>query len=203
MPGMVMPGCSSTGADSGPSATELVLVLVLLLSLYVLGTAVWRHLHRTEIAAYSAVADGLGCAVHALGMIAMALLMLGTVRSVGPLRVYTAVFLMLAAVFLVRAWRGSPDARRDEVWRALVHASMAYMFWSDEMLATTAVCLALYLLYIGDHLRRSPLEAPAPGVARERMVAPSPHLVGTTGHLAIAVAMMLMLVLMQWPAVFG
>lgn len=206
MPGMAMPGCPSSAPAAagrgGPSATDLALVLVLVLSVYVLGTFAWRHLRRAEIAGYSAFADGFGCVAHALGMIAMSLLMLRTVPTIGPLWAYMVVFATLTVLFLVRAVRAAPDGRRDEVWTAFVHASMVYMFWSVGVVPITAVCLVLYLLFIAEHVRRSLREAPLSAPARERVVAASPNLVGLTGHLAIAAAMMLMLALMQWPAVF-
>jgi hypothetical protein len=108
-----------------------------------------------------------------------------------------AAFGLLTAAFLVAAVRGSPAARREQIWRAFVHGSMVYMFWSVEVVAITAACLVVYVLFIADHLR-SHRDSPWP---RRGLAAPA-HLVGMTGHLAIAAAMMLMLALMQWPSFF-
>src|ERR1035437_4987457 len=150
MPGMVMPGCASSVPSSraqiGPPVIELALILVIILSAYVLFIFTWRYIQRGHIASYHALPDLLGHTVHALGMIGMALLMIGTLTSIGPLVAYIIAFSLFAVIFLVRIIvRWSSCDRRSELWHLFINASMAYMFSATNVAAIPIRCLALSL----------------------------------------------------------
>ncbi|HVB13351.1 MAG TPA: DUF5134 domain-containing protein [Candidatus Dormibacteraeota bacterium] len=205
MPGMVMPGCASSvlpsHAQSGPPLIELALILVIILSTYVLLIFSWRYLQRGHIASYRTLPDLLGHTVHALGMIGMALLMIGTVAYIGPLVAYVVAFGMFAAVFLVRlirTWRTCN--RRSESWHVFINASMAYMFSATNIPVITITCLIVYLGFVGSTLReaRQPAESTT-GTLNDQ---PSLRMLGANGDVTIAISMMLMLTVTQWPKFF-
>jgi hypothetical protein len=206
MPGMVMPGCASSVPSSraqiGPPVIELALILVIILSAYVLFIFTWRYSQRGHIASYHALPDLLGHTVHALGMIGMALLMIGTLTSIGPLVAYIIAFSLFAVIFLVRIIvRWSSCDRRSELWHLFINASMAYMFSATNVAAITISCLVLYLAFIAGTLRQS-RRTSQNGVS-SRDDRPSLRVLGTNGDLTIAFSMMLMLTLTQWPQLFG
>ncbi len=205
MPGMLMPGCASavppSQARSGPPVIELILILVVILSAYVLFFFIWRFLQRGSIISYHALPDLLDHGVHALGMIGMALLMIGTLRYIGPLLAYVAAFSLFALVFLVRlgaSWASC--SRRAGVWHVFINASMAYMFGAVDVAWITAACLVVYLGFISVALRGGgpPLEAGLGSGPERRGL----RALGSDGDLTIAVSMMLMLAVTQWPQFF-
>ncbi|MFZ0217624.1 MAG: hypothetical protein WAM30_16970, partial [Candidatus Dormiibacterota bacterium] len=155
MPGMSMPGCPSPAPAASPSSgaalsgTHVVLVLIVALSLFVLFAFTWRAVQRARIPGYRWASDWLGHGVHAPGMIAMSLLMLGVVPSIGPPWAYEAGYGALALVFLGLALtaRGRLRPSRDG-WHLFLHLSMVYMFARLELLPLTVVFLALYVLFI-------------------------------------------------------
>lgn len=199
-----MPGCATTvpsPSQSGPPLIELALILVIILSTYVLLVFVWRYLQRGHIARYQRLPDLLGHTAHAVGMIGMALLMLGTVATIGPLVAYVIAFMVLALIFLVRlllGWR-SHDAQA-ETWHFFINASMAYMFSATNYTAVTVVCLVAYLCFAVLTLRgsRRSLELPPNG----RSELPSLRTLGINGDVTIAISMVLMLTITQWPQWF-
>lgn len=206
MPGMVMPGCASSppssGTQSGPPVIELALILIIILSTYVLFIFTWRYLQRRHIAGYHALPDLLDHSVHALGMIAMAVLMIGAVASIGPLLGYVIAFALLAVVFLVRLivkWHSCD--RRSEFWHVFVNGSMAYMFSFTNVVAATIVCLIIYAAFISATARDSRRGIPSDN--RSPKDRQSLRVLGSNGDLTIAFSMMLMLVLTQWPQLFG
>jgi hypothetical protein len=204
MPGMVMPGCATTvpsRSQIGPPIIELALIVVIVLSTYVLFIFIWRYLQRGHIASYQTLPDLLGHAAHALGMIGMALLMIGTVTTIGPLVAYLVAFGAFAVLFLVRLTvGGSSRDRRAESWHFFINASMAYMFSATNIAAITAACLVIYVCFIGLSARtsRSSLEGRGGGLQES----PSLRLLGVNGDITIAVSMMLMLTVTQWPQWF-
>lgn len=204
MPGMVMPGCATTvpsRSQIGPPIIELALIVVIVLSTYVLFIFIWRYLQRGRIASYQALPDLLGHAAHALGMIGMALLMIGTVASIGPLVSYVVAFGVFALLFLVRLIAGwSSRDRRADGWHFFINASMAYMFSATNIAVVTAACLIFYVCFIGLSVRssRSSLEGRGGGLRES----PSLRLLGVNGDITIAVSMMLMLTVTQWPQWF-
>ncbi|HVB52882.1 MAG TPA: DUF5134 domain-containing protein [Candidatus Acidoferrales bacterium] len=206
MSGMLMPGCASAAppshAQPGPPVIELALTLVIILSSYVLLIFIWRYFQRGHIASYHALPDLLGHTVHALGMIGMALLMIGTVASIGPLTAYVGAFALFAAVFLVRLiTRWSTCDRHSEGWHLFINASMAYMFSAANVSAITIVCLVVYLWFIGSTVRTA--RHPSEASTGSRIDRPSLRVLGTNGDLTIAVSMMLMLTVTQWPQLFS
>jgi hypothetical protein len=205
MPGMVMPGCataaSPSSSQSGPPVIELALILVIILSAYVLFIFIWRYLQRGHIVSYHALPDLLGHTVHALGMIGMALLMIGTVASLGPLLGYVVAFVVFAGVFLVRLVRRWDSCdRRSESWHLFINASMAYMFSATNVSGLTVGCLVVYLGFIGSTLRAA--QSPSDSSNGSGLDRPSLRVLGTNGDVTIAVSMMLMLTITQWPQLF-
>jgi hypothetical protein len=205
MPGMVMPGCATSTPPSrtasGPPTIELALILIIILSAYVVLIFTWRFIRRRRISSYSAFSDWFGHTAHALGMIAMALLMIGTIRYIGPLRAYMVVFGLFALVFLLRLiTKWSTCNRRIELWHVFISASMAYMFSATDLSAVTVGCLLLYIAFVASELRKSSWRGgsgmPAGGERR------SLRILEINGDLTIAFSMMLMLALNQWPNLF-
>jgi len=206
MAGMVMPGCAnaapSSGTQLGPPVIELALILIIILSAYVLFIFTWRYLQRRHIARYHALPDLLDHSAHALGMMAMAVLMIGVVESIGPLVGYVIAFALLAVVFLVRLlvkWNSCD--RRSELWHVFVNGSMAYMFSFTNVVAATIVCLIIYVAFISATARDSRRSISSDNRSLEDRQ--SLRVLGSNGDLTIAFAMMLMLTLTQWPQLFG
>jgi hypothetical protein len=206
MPGMVMPGCASSVPSSskqlGPPVIELALILIIILSAYVLFIFTWRYLQRRHIVRYHALPDLLDHSVHALGMIAMAVLMIGVVGSIGPLIGYVIAFALFAAVFLLRLivrWHSCD--RRSESWHVFVNGSMAYMFSFTNVAAATIVCLVIYVAFMVATARASRGKVSSERDTNEDR--PSLRVLGSNGDLTIAFSMMLMLTLTQWPQLFS
>lgn len=206
MPGMVMPGCASSapssGTQLGPPVIELALVLIVILSAYVLCIFTWRYLQRRHIAGYHALPDLLDHSAHALGMIVMAVLMIGVVESIGPLVGYVIAFALLAVVFLIRllvTWHSCD--RRSEFWHVFVNASMAYMFSFTNFAAATIVCLVIYVAFVSATARDTRRSISSDNRSHEDRQ--SLRVLGSNGDLTIAFSMMLMLTLTQWPQLFG
>jgi len=203
---MVMPGCASSVPSSskqlGPPVIELLLILIIILSAYVLFIFTWRYLQRRHIAAYHALPDLLDHSVHALGMIAMAVLMIGVVGSIGPLVGYVIAFALFAVVFLIRLIvRWDSCDRRSDFWHVFVNGSMAYMFSFTNVAAATIVCLVIYVAFMVAIARASRRQVPFGEDTREDR--PSLRVLGSNGDLTIAFSMMLMLTLTQWPQLFS
>lgn len=200
MPRMVMPGCGRYGspAGGGPPLLEWALILITALCVYVLVIFGWRFLRRSEIPGYSPISEFVGHDVHALAMIGMSLLTIGTLASIGPLIAYVLVFAALALFFLARlALRWGSGHRAPELGHAFTSASMAYMFSARDLVEVTVACLVLYSLLVLAELRRAGVESERRGRIRAL------QRLGTNGSVAIALSMMLMLALMQWPATFA
>lgn len=217
-PGMVMPGCnagsrgSSTGnllagtpASLAPAMRD---ALLLVLGLAVLGLILflWRLGRHRQIPGYDWVTDWLGHGgAHAVGMILMTALVLGWVASIGPVWIYPAGYAGLALLFGVRALAARDASRRtSDLWHVFVQLSMVYMFgmlWLGPVLVLTAVFLVLYGSFTVDHLSRAFRDA-GPDAAL-RTDGKRTGIAGTLGHLAISCSMVLMFILMQWPAAFG
>ncbi|MGH7643928.1 MAG: DUF5134 domain-containing protein [Candidatus Dormibacteria bacterium] len=205
MSGMVMPGCASSAppsqTQSGPPVIELALILVIILSAYVLVIFIWRYLQRAHISRYHTLLDLVGHTVHALGMIGMTTLMIGTVTYIGPLGIYVVVFALFTGVFLVRlVGRWSSCDRRSEGWHLFINASMAYMFSTTSVSGITILCLVLYLGFIVTTVWES--RHPSPSRSSNGQDLPSLRALGINGDLTIAFSMMLMLSVTQWPQLF-
>ncbi|MFZ0995300.1 MAG: DUF5134 domain-containing protein [Candidatus Dormiibacterota bacterium] len=186
----------------GPPVIELALILIIILSAYVLFIFTWRYLQRRHIARYHALPDLLDHSVHALGMIAMAVLMIGVVGSIGPLVGYVIAFALFAAVFLIRLiirWHACD--RRSEFWHVFVNGSMAYMFSFTNIAAATVACLVIYVAFMVATARASRRKVSSGGDTREDRQ--SLRVLGSNGDLTIAFSMMLMLTLTQWPQLFS
>lgn len=204
MPGMVMPGCATvipSRSQVGPPVIELVLIVVIVLSIYVLVIFTLRSLQRGQLARYQALPDLVGHATHALGMIGMALLMLGTVARIGPLLAYVVAYAGFALIFVIRLSFGwTTRDHRGESWHFFINASMAYMFSATNITLVTVTCLLTYLSFVGLTIRSSQrsLEDPGGGLRDS----PSLRLLGINGDVTIAISMTLMLTVTQWPQWF-
>jgi hypothetical protein len=206
MPGMVMPGCASSVPNSstqlGPPVIEPALILIIILSAYILFIFTWRYLQRRHISGYHALPDLLDHSVHAMGMIAMAILMLGAVESIGPLVGYVIAFALFAVVFLIRLLvRWDSCDRRSEFWHVFVNGSMAYMFSFTNVVTATLAFLVIYVAFIVATVRESRRHVSAENRTREDRQ--SLRMLGSNGDLTIAFSMMLMLTLTQWPQLFS
>ncbi|HUY25123.1 MAG TPA: DUF5134 domain-containing protein [Candidatus Saccharimonadales bacterium] len=186
----------------GPPVIELALILIIVLSTYVLFIFTWRYLQRRHIVGYHALPDLLDHSAHALGMIAMALLMIGAVASIGPLLGYVIAFALLAVVFLIcLIVRWHSCDRRAESWHVFVNGSMAYMFSFTNVAAATVALLVIYLAFMIATVRDSRRRTSSESSTREDRR--SLRTLGSNGDLTIAFSMMLMLTLTQWPQLFG
>jgi hypothetical protein len=203
---MVMPGCASSVPNSstqlGPPVIEPALILIIILSAYILFIFTWRYLQRRHISGYHALPDLLDHSVHAMGMIAMAILMLGAVESIGPLVGYVIAFALFAVVFLIRLLvRWDSCDRRSEFWHVFVNGSMAYMFSFTNVVTATLAFLVIYVAFIVATVRESRRHVSAENRTREDRQ--SLRMLGSNGDLTIAFSMMLMLTLTQWPQLFS
>ncbi|MGC1185048.1 MAG: hypothetical protein WBA31_07850, partial [Candidatus Dormiibacterota bacterium] len=125
----------------------------------------------------------------------------GTVASIGPLLAYVAAYAAFAFVFVIRLSFGwSTRDHRGESWHFFINASMAYMFTATNIMAVTVVCLFVYVGFVGLtlHSSQSSLEDPGQGLPDS----PSLRLLGINGDVTIAISMMLMLTVTQWPQWF-
>jgi hypothetical protein len=135
-------------------------------------------------------------------MIAMAVLMIGVVGSIGPLIGYVVAFTVFAVVFLVRLiLRWHSCDRRSEFWHVFVNGSMAYMFSFTNVAVATIACLLIYVAFMVATARASRSGVSSGGGTREDRQ--SLRVLGSNGDLTIAFSMMLMLTLTQWPQLFS
>jgi hypothetical protein len=201
MPGMVMPGCRAPflmgGARGGPTVLEIWMVAIIVLSAYAGLVFAGRYLVRAHTPHYSATSDWLGHAAHAPGMIAMALLMMGTLSTIGPLWIYMGIYGLFGLVFLVRSFLPRHSSCRGaELWHAFVNASMVYMFSFSDVVLVTLTCLLLYGAVIVFEVWRGLRATSVP--PHSGSAARALNLVGVNGSVALGVSMMLMLAVMQW-----
>jgi hypothetical protein len=203
---MVMPGCASyapalrTGA--GPSLIKPILIIVVALAAFSAVIFIVRLLLRSRISNYSVVSDLLGHVLPALGLAAISLLTIGALRSLGPLLVYTCAFMALAVVLLIRL-----IARRDaayfvpHVWVVLLALAMAYVFTAASVVPLTVAAVVLSLAFIGEVFRRGSRDPQPPTASSPGRRALST--LGTNGEVALAIAVVLLLAVSQWPHVFS
>ncbi|MGC1185694.1 MAG: hypothetical protein WBA31_11190 [Candidatus Dormiibacterota bacterium] len=205
MSGMVMPGCASyapalrTGA--GPSLIKPLLIIAVVLAAFSATIFILRLLLRSRIRNYSSVSDLLGHVLPAAGLAAMSLLTIGTLRSLGPLLLYTAGFTVLAAVLLIRAVTHWDTARLvQDLWVLLLALTMAYVFSAASIVPLTVLVLLLSLAFVGEVLRRGGLDSQLPTVnSPGRRILST---LGSNGEVALAIALVLLLAVSQWPRVF-
>ncbi len=217
MPGMTMAGCRAFAASSinhlvSPGATVLppgvrdMLLIALGLSFLGLVLFLCRLAWHRQIPRYRWTSEWLGHGgAHAVGMILMTTLMLGWVSTIGPAWAYLIIYGALALVFALHALvAGEAAIRTDDLWHVFVQLSMVYMFGilgQSPAVALTAAFLVFYGALTVDGLRDA-LQKAGPDAALRGDRAPA-RAAGTIGHLAISVSMVIMFVVMQWPALFS
>ena len=217
MSGMVMPGCASYApalrSGAGPSLIKPILIIVVALGAFSAAIFILRLLLRSRISNYSAVSDLLGHVLPALGLAAISLLTIGALRSLGPLLVYTAAFMVLAAVLLIRLITRWDGARLVQaLWVLLLAIAMAYVFSAASVVPLTVAVLLLSLAFVGEVLRRGGvdlsdldarggLDPQLPTVSSSGRRALST--LGSNGEAALAIALVLLLAVSQWPRVFS
>jgi hypothetical protein len=178
------------------------MILIIALSFCAWAIFAWRYALRAKIPHYSVISDWLGHAAHAPGMIAMALLMMGALSSIGPLWIYMAIYGACALVFSARLlvrWDTVP--RRVELWHIFVNLSMVYMFSFADIQPVTIICLLLYaamLVLDASRMMRAQGAEPQTTSAVRVLNAFDSH-----GGLALSFSMMLMLAIMRWAFPFS
>lgn len=204
MPGMAMPGCPATEhpttASLSLSTTDGLLLLIIALSVFVVLVFGWRYAARSDIRGYSLFSDLMGHVLHAPGMILMSLLMLGAISSLGPRWPYMLVYGAFSLIFTARLCiLRNPVRARGDLWHIFTHASMVYMFRAHSLALITIPCLVIYVLIIADYGWQSwkGFESGVTLRGSHRTL----YLLGTTGHIGIALSMMLMIAIMQWPTI--
>jgi hypothetical protein len=179
-----------------------ILIIVVALGAFSAAIFILRLLLRSRISNYSAVSDLLGHVLPALGLAAISLLTMGALRSLGPLLVYTAAFMVLAAVLLIRLITRWDGARLVQaLWVLLLALAMAYVFSAASVVPLTVAVLLLSLAFVGEVLRRGGLDPQPPTVSSSGRRALST--LGSNGEAALAIALVLLLAVSQWPRVFS
>lgn len=205
MSGMVMPGCASYAPalrnGAGPSLIKPILIIVVALATFSAAIFILRLLLRSRISNYSAMSELLGHVLPALGLGAVSLLTIGALGSLGPLFLYTSAFIVLAVLLLIRLvtrWR--TPRRIQGMWVLLLALALAYVFSAASIVPLTVVVVLLSLAFVGEVLRRGGLDPQlstvnSPG---RRMLST----LGSNGEVALAIALVLLLAVSQWPRVF-
>ncbi len=170
-------------------------VLCLILSLFVTAAYSIRIWFRNDVR-YDGVSEWVGHGFHGIGMTYMSYVMLGALPAFVPFDWLAVFFAACTAVFVLRLIFGWYYIWWWDVLHVVGSASMAYMFidmsrWSPwftlVFLSYYAAIIVIYVYYMREHAR---IAAWRPRFA---------GLLSDAGHHAMAVAMIMMLVMMQWP----
>jgi hypothetical protein len=178
-----------------------ILIIVVALATFSAAIFILRLLLRSRISNYSAMSELLGHVLPALGLGAVSLLTIGALGSLGPLFLYTSAFIVLAVLLLIRLvtrWR--TPRRIQGMWVLLLALALAYVFSAASIVPLTVVVVLLSLAFVGEVLRRGGLDPQlstvnSPG---RRMLST----LGSNGEVALAIALVLLLAVSQWPRVF-
>ncbi len=206
MSGMIMPGCASytpsLRAGAGPSLIKPLLIIAVVLATISVVIFVVRLLRRKDIANYSTLGEFVGHVAPAVGLAGIALVTLGAIPTLGPLLPYAAGFAILGAVLLIHGiprWR--VDRSASELWVVILAITLAYVFSTASIIPLTLLILVLAVAFIGALIRRANLESEQPKVASARRRALAT--LGTNGEVALALAVVLLLSVSQWPRAFS
>jgi hypothetical protein len=206
MSGMVMPGCASYApalrAGAGPSLIKPILIIVVVLAAISLAIFALRLLRRRDITNYSGLNEFVGHVAPAVGLVGLSLLTIGAIPTLGPLVVYAAAFALLAAVLLINCIpRWNVVRNVSELWVVILAITMAYVFSAASIVPLTVLILILALAFVGEVIRRANLDSQPPtvGSAGRRAVAT----LGSNGEVALALAVVLLLAVSQWPRAFS
>lgn len=179
--------------------SQRALLLCLVLSVFVSIAYLTRIVYRRDVR-YDAVSEWCGHGLHGPGMAYMSAVMLGWIPAVIPFAPLAVVYTICTAVFVVRMIFGFYYIWWWDLLHVVGSASMAYMFWHTSMwspywtlifIAYYVAVIAIYVHYVREHV--------AVQVPRARFA----HLLSDYSHHAMAVSMIIMLTMMQWPTLIG
>lgn len=172
-----------------------VTVLCLVLSLFVTAAYAIRIWFRKDVR-YDGVSEWVGHGFHGLGMTYMSYVMLGAISPFIPFMWLALFFAACTMVFIYRLIAEKYYIWWWDVLHVIGSASMSYMFidpavWSPFI---TVLFMAYYVTIVVIYVYYMRVHAKLP-VWRTRFA----QQLSNTGHHAMAVAMILMLGIMQWP----
>jgi len=179
--------------------SQRALLLCLVLSVFVSIAYLTRIAYRRDVR-YDVVSEWFGHGLHGPGMAYMSAVMLGWIPAVVPFAPLAVVYTICTAVFVARMVFGYYYIWWWDLLHVVGSASMSYMFWDTSMwspywtimfIAYYVAVIAIYVHYVREHV--------AVPVSRARFA----HLLSDYSHHAMAVSMIVMLTLMQWPAITG
>ena len=172
-----------------------VTVLCLILSLFVTAAYAIRIWFRKDVR-YDGVSEWVGHGFHGLGMTYMSYVMLGALPPFIPFNWLTVFFAACTVVFVARLIFRLYYIWWWDVLHVVGSASMAYMFvdpaswsplWTLAFMSYYIAIIVIYVHYVREHAKVVAWRARFAG------------LLSDAGHHAMAVAMILMLLVMQWP----
>lgn len=172
-------------------------VFCLVLSIFVTGAYAVRIWFRKDVR-YDGVSEWFGHGFHGLGMTYMCYTMLGAIPPFIPFTWLAVFFGFCTAVFVFRLITKMYYIWWWDVLHVVGSASMSYMFidpaswtpwWTFAFIGYYVLIIVLYVHYVMEHAKIS--------VWRTRFA----QQLANAGHHAMAVAMILMLAVMQWPEV--
>ncbi|MGA8206535.1 MAG: hypothetical protein WB867_00690 [Candidatus Dormiibacterota bacterium] len=206
MAGMVMPGCASYApslrAGAGPSLIKPILIIVVVLAAISVAIFALRLLERRDITNYSVLNEFVGHVAPAIGLAGISLLTLGAMPTLGPLLVYTVAFGVLAAALVFRCIpRWTVVRNISELWVVILAIAMAYIFSAASIVPLTVLIIVLALAFVGDVILRANRNSQLStvGSAGRRALAT----LGSNGEVALALAVVLLLAVSQWPGTFS
>jgi hypothetical protein len=172
-----------------------VTVFCLILSVAVTAVYTIRVWYRRDVD-YDVVAEWLAHGTHGPTMAYMSGVMLGMIPIIVPFNWLAIFYAITVPVFVIRLMFGWYKLWWWEILHIIANASMAYMFlnmdlwivwWTLGFIAFYIGNTVLYSYYIKMHRKI--------GVARTRTA----QLLSDAGHHGMAVIMVLMFLIMQWP----
>jgi hypothetical protein len=170
-------------------------VLCLILSMFVTAAYAIRIWFRKDVR-YDGVSEWVGHGFHGLGMTYMSYVMLGALPSFIPFSWLAVFFALCTAVFVFRLITKQYYIWWWDVLHVIGGASMTYMFidpiawspiWTLLFISYYVAIIGIYTHYIREHMKLSAWRA---RFAQQ---------LSNAGHNAMAIAMILMLSIMQWP----
>lgn len=175
----------------------MLLWISILLSVYLFGAYAVRFINRKRIARFDIVSEWIGHGLHPFGMVAMGLVMVGTIHTFGPWWIWSIGYTACGLVFV---WRILTKRYRILSWDVIhivLNGAMAYMFVPNFWWPITVAFLAFYAWFLWMYGRDTYLDLTTEGVKERGLV-----FLSNSGHLAMGIAMVAMFLVMQWPGSF-